>query len=78
MILGFKLLIIVAALTVLRTSERLQTMSRELDEAVLSNLRRIMSAAEESGFPPEMIPLLILLTTLTFMMAMAVTGRGGQ
>jgi hypothetical protein len=53
-------------------------MSRELDDSAISAMKRIMSAAEESGFPPEIIPLLMLLTALTFMFSLAVTGGAGR
>lgn len=76
--LVFKLLIVVAVVGILRSSERFQSMSRELDDSAISALKRIMSAAEESGFPPEIIPLLMLLTALMFMFSMAVTGGAGR
>jgi len=50
-------------------------MSRELDERVFAALKRIMRATEESGYPPEIIPLLIVLTALTFMLSTYVTGH---
>ena len=62
-----KVLIVVVVVGILRSSDRFQSMSRELDDSAISVLKRVMSAAEESGFPPEIIPILMLLTALTFM-----------
>jgi hypothetical protein len=69
-----KLLIIVAAVGLLRSSPAIQNMSRDLDEQAFAALRRIMRATEECGYPAPLIPLLILLTALTFMLSMYVTG----
>jgi len=49
-------------------------MSREMDERAFAALRRIMRATEESGYPPQLIPLLMLLTALSFMLSMYLTG----
>jgi len=70
-----KLLIIFAAVGLMRSSPAIQRMSRELDERVFAALKRIMRATEESGYPPEIIPLLIVLTALTFMLSTYVTGH---
>jgi len=59
----------------MRSSPAIQRMSRELDERVFAALKRIMRATEESGYPPEIIPLLIVLTALTFMLSTYVTGH---
>jgi len=69
-----KLLIIVAAVGLLRSSPAVQSMSRELDEQAFAALRRIMRVTEECGYPAPLIPLLILLTALSFMLSMYVTG----
>jgi hypothetical protein len=69
-----KLLIIVAAVGLLRSSPAIQTMSREMDEQAFAALRRIMRATEECGYPASLIPLLILLTAFSFMLSMYVTG----
>jgi hypothetical protein len=69
-----KLLIIVAAVGLLRSSPAVQNMSRELDEQAFAALRRIMRVTEECGYPAALIPLLILLTALSFMLSMYVTG----
>jgi len=53
-------------------------MSREFDEQVLAALKRIMHATEESGYPPQVIPLLMLLTALSFMLSSYVTAAGGR
>ncbi len=73
-----KALIVVCVVGMLRSSSWFQSMSRELDESAISALKRIMNVAEESGFPPESIPLLILLTALMFMASMAVTMGVGR
>lgn len=69
-----KLLIITAVMGLLRTSERFRSMSRELDEQAFAAMKRIMHATEERGYPPEIIPLLMLLTALSFMLSSLVTG----
>ena len=73
-----KLLIAVCVAGILRTSRRFQSMSRELDESAYSALRRVMRTAEDSGFPPEIVPLLMLLSTMVFMLAMGVTEGAGR
>jgi hypothetical protein len=69
-----KVLITVSVVGLLRCSATFRTMSRELDQQALASLKRIMRATEESGYPPQLIPLLILLTALSFMLSMYVTG----
>ena len=49
-------------------------MSQELDQQAFAALKRIMRATEESGYPPQLIPLLIVLTALSFMLSMYFTG----
>jgi hypothetical protein len=73
-----KLLIITAAVGLLRSSPRFQSMSRDLDERAFAALKRIMLATEEYGYPPQLIPLLILLTALSFMLSTYVTGAYGH
>ncbi len=68
-----KLLIVACTLGLLRTSQRFQSMSREMDDRALAALKRIMNASEECGYPRELIPLLMLLTALSFMLSMYVT-----
>jgi len=53
-------------------------MSRELDEHAFAALKRIMNATEECGYPRELIPILMLLTALSFMLSMYFTTPGGQ
>jgi len=53
-------------------------MSRELDQSAFSALKRIMRVAEDSGFPPEIVPLLMLLSAMAFMLAMGVTAGVGR
>lgn len=72
-----KAFIILCVVGMLRSTSRFQSMSRELDESAISALKRIMRAAEASGFPPESVPWLMLLTVLAFM-ALTVTAGGGR
>ena len=69
-----KILIIIASVGLMRSSPKIQSMSREMDERAFAALRRIMRATEESGYPPQLIPLLMLLTALSFMLSMYLTG----
>ncbi len=73
-----KLLVVAAAVGLLHCSPKFQSMSRELDEQALSAIRRMMHASEESGYPPDVIPLLMLLTALSFMLAIYFTTAGGR
>lgn len=75
--IALKLVIAASLLGMLRSSERFREMSREVDESVILALKRFMLAAEESGFPPEIVPLLMILTVVTFMF-MVVTAAGGR
>ena len=68
-----KILIAISVLGLLRCSESFRRMSSELDEQVFAALKRIMRTTEESGYPPHLIPLLMLLTVLTFMLSAYVT-----
>jgi hypothetical protein len=69
-----KILIAVALVGLLRCSEKFRSMSREFDEEALAAMKKIMHATEEHGYPPQLIPLLILLTALSFIMSAYVTG----
>jgi len=69
-----KILIIVAAVGLLRSSPTIQSMSRDFDERAFAALSRIMRITEECGYPATLIPLLILLTAFSFMLSMYVTG----
>ena len=71
-----KILIAISVLGLLRCSEQFRRMSSELDEQVFAAFRRIMRNTEESGYPPHLIPLLMLLTVLTFMLSAYVTTAG--
>jgi len=68
-----KILIAVALVGLLRCSEKFRRMSRETDEQVFSAVKKIMRATEEVGYPPHVIPLLMLLTALCFMLTGFVT-----
>jgi hypothetical protein len=73
MVVLWKLLIVAAVVGLLHTSEKFRTMSREFDESAAVSLKRMMRATEESGYPPETIPFLIVLTTVIFMGMIAVS-----
>jgi len=75
MIVLLKLLVVMAVVSVLWSSERFRTKSREFDEAAFDSLQKIMRATEESGYPSELVPLLIGLSAVMFMAMMA--GLGG-
>jgi hypothetical protein len=68
-----KLLVAISVAGLLRCSGKFMSMSRELDERAFTALRRIMLATEDCGYPPQIIPLLMLLTALCFMLSMFVT-----
>ena len=73
LVLLSKVFIIVAVVGLMRSSPAIQSMSRDLDERAFAALRRIMRATEDSGYPPNLIPFLMLLTALSFMLSMYVT-----
>jgi hypothetical protein len=75
--LFMKIMIVVCVVGMLRCSPRFQNMSRELDDTAIAAMKRLIQTAEESGFPPSTIPILILLTALAFM-SIAVTMGGGR
>jgi hypothetical protein len=68
-----KLLFAVSLAGLLRCSGKFRSMSRELDEQAFTALRRIMYATEECGYPPQVVPLLMLLTALCYMLSLFVT-----
>jgi hypothetical protein len=74
MLLVTKILIIVAAVGLMRSSPAFQTMSRDLDERAFAAIRRIMHATEECGYPASLVPLMILLTAFSFMLSLYLTG----
>jgi hypothetical protein len=73
-----KILIAISSVGLVRCSSTFRTKSREFDEQALAALKRIMHATEESGYPPQLIPLLILLIALSFMLSAYVTTAGGR
>ena len=73
-----KILIIVSVVSLLRCSEKFRSMSRELDEQAFTALRRIMHATEDRGYPPQLVPILMLLTALSFMLSMYITAAGAR
>ena len=78
MIILAKIFIVIAVVGLLRCSQSFRSMSRELDEQAYAALRRIMRATEESGYPPQLIPFLILMTALCFMLSLYLTTAGGR
>ena len=73
-----KVLFIASAVVTLWTLTWFRNMSRTLDQSTLNSIKRMMAAAEESGYPPVVVPLLIGLTTLSFVISVVVTMPGGQ
>jgi len=73
-----KILIAVAVVGLLRCSASFRMMSRQLDDQVYTAVRRMMSTTEDYGYPPQLVPLLILLIALSFMLSAYVTMPGGR
>ena len=73
-----KILIVVAIVGLLRCSASFRSMSRQLDEQAFAALRQMMSVTEDCGYPPQLIPLLILLIAISFMASVYVTMPGGR
>jgi len=71
-----RLVITACLVAMLRSSEQFRNIGREVDESVLLALKKFMHRAEESGFPPEVVPFLVLLTVLTFMFLVFTTAGG--
>ena len=78
MLILSKILIAIALTGLVRCSSTFREKSREFDERALAALKQIMHTTEESGYPPQLIPLLILLTAFSFMLSMYVTTAGGR
>ena len=70
MIIVSKILIAISLVGLLRCSAKFRTASREFDERVFAAVKRMMHATEDSGYPAELAPMLILLTALFFMLSM--------
>ena len=68
-----KLMIAISLAGLLRCSGKFRSMSRELDEQAFTALQRIMHATEDSGYPPQVVPILMLLTALWYMLSLFVT-----
>jgi hypothetical protein len=73
-----KMLVAVSLTGLLRCSRTFRIRSREFDEQTFAALRRVMRTTEDSGYPPDLVPFLILLTALSFMLSMYVTTSGGR
>jgi hypothetical protein len=73
-----KFMFIAAVIGALHTVPQFRKMSRELDQSALNSLKKMMDSAEESGFPPEIVPLLIGLTALSFAVSGVLTTAFGR
>ena len=73
-----KLLIMISVLGLLRCSQSFRSICRRTDEQALAALKRAMNAAEDYGYPPQLVPLLILLMALSFMLSIYLTVPGGR
>ncbi|HEX4998591.1 MAG TPA: hypothetical protein VFY29_10200 [Terriglobia bacterium] len=73
-----KIAIVVLVVGLLETSERYRSMRRSVDEFALLALKRAARAAEDHGYPPEFIPMLLLLTLLSWMALAGLTELFGR
>ena len=73
-----KLLIVISLTGLVRCSSTFRTKSREFDERAFAALRRMMRVTEDSGYPPQIVPILILLTALSFMLSLYFTTAAGR
>ena len=73
MLIISKLLMLIAAIGLLRCSVKFRSMSREVDEQAMAALKRIMRATEDAGYHPHLFPLLMLLTALCFLLSIYLT-----
>lgn len=73
-----KVLIVLAVAGLLETSKRFRTMRRNLDEQALLCLKRAVRVAEDYGYPPEAIPMLVLLILLSWMALESLTKLFGH
>ena len=64
-----KLMIVVSVVGLLRCSSAFREKSSEFDQQVFAALKRVMRATEECGYPPQLIPVLIVLTAICFMLS---------
>lgn len=78
MLILSKILISISLVGLLRCSSTFREKSREFDEQAFAALRRIMRVTEDSGYPPQLIPFLIILTAVSFMLSMYVTTAAGR
>jgi hypothetical protein len=73
-----KMLIVISLTALLRCSSTFRTKSREFDEQAFAALKQAMRVMEDSGYPPQLVPLLILLTALSFMLSLYLTTPAGR
>ena len=76
MLILSKLMIVVSVVGLFRSSSTFRERSREFDEQAFAALKRVMRATEECGYPPQLIPLLIILTAISFILSMVLTAGG--
>jgi hypothetical protein len=69
-----KILFLIGVVGLLRSVPQFRTMSRALDEDTLGVLKRVIRSAELNGYPPEFIPVLMLLAVLTWIVVTQLTG----
>ena len=70
MIIFSKLLFVISIVGLIRCSESFRTASREFDERAFAAMKRMLHATEDSGYSAQTGPILILVLTFCFMMAM--------
>jgi hypothetical protein len=78
MLILAKILIAVSLVGLLRCSEKFRTVSRELDEEAFAVLKRAMNATEDCGYPRQLVPVLILLTAISFVLSAYFTMAFGR
>jgi|SwirhirootsSR1_FD_contig_31_4401013_length_478_multi_4_in_0_out_0_1 hypothetical protein len=73
MMILLKLVIVVAVVGLLRSLKWFRNLSREMDEAAYTSVRKIMRASEEYGYPPEAGPLFIVVVALILTLMLPLT-----
>jgi hypothetical protein len=68
-----EVLILLLVVGLLETSGRFRALRRSLDEHALLSLKRVIRVAEDHGYPPELIPMLMLLILLSWMAMSSLT-----
>jgi hypothetical protein len=78
MLILSKILIVISVVGLLRCSSRFRRISHELDQQVLTALKRMMHVSSDQGYPSLFFPVLILLTVLSFLLSTYVTMAAGR